>query len=176
MKYLISAGHGGDDPGATHAGRTEAAIALDMRDRVAEQLLALRHVTLMDGARGENWTLKRALPLIKGVDLAVELHCNAHTNLHASGVEVISLPAQKRVAQRIAQSIAAATGQKLRGQGGWIDQTQSARGRLAFVNAGGLIVEMLFMTHAPSLAALDADPDKVAKAIAVAMCANQIGG
>lgn len=176
MNYLISAGHGGDDPGATHAGRTEAAIALDMRDRVAEQLLALRHTALMDGARGENWTLKRALPLIKGTDLAVELHCNASANLHARGVEVIALPDKKLVAQRLARAIAEATGQNLRGDGGWIDQSQSARGRLAFVNAGGLIVEMLFITHAPSLAVLDKDPNKLALAIAAAMCGNQVGG
>jgi N-acetylmuramoyl-L-alanine amidase len=176
MKYLISAGHGGADPGAVANGHTEASIALDMRDRVAEQLLALRHTVYMDGARGQNWTLKQALPLIKGTDLAVELHCNAHANLQARGVEVIAMPAKKLVAQRIARALAEATGQPLRGAGGWIDQSQSARGRLAFVNAGGLIVEMLFITHLPDLQRLNADRDAAAKALAVAVCANQVGG
>jgi N-acetylmuramoyl-L-alanine amidase len=59
MKYLISAGHGGTDPGACANGHTEAAIALEMRELIADRLLQMRHTVLQDGGRGENLPLKQ---------------------------------------------------------------------------------------------------------------------
>lgn len=174
MKYLISAGHGGTDPGACANGYTEAAIALEMRELVVKRLLEMRHAVLQDGAQGENLPLKQALAMVKGTDLAVELHCNAAANLQASGVEVIAPPALKPVAQRIARAIAAETGQKLRGQGGWVDQSQSQHARLAFVQAGGLIVEMVFITNLADLRTFLAAKERVAMAIAGAICAYEV--
>lgn len=173
--YLISAGHGGTDPGACANGYKEADVALHMRDLVAKHLRDLRHTPRTDGAAGINWTLAQALPLIKGTALAVELHCNAAANAAATGVEVIALPQHKAIAQRLARAIAAETGQRLRGLGGWIDQTQSARGRLAFVNAGGLIVELVFITNPGDMQRFMDARDRVALAIAAAMCGNEVG-
>lgn len=174
MKYLISAGHGGPDPGACANGQTEAAIALQMRDLVATRLLEMRHTVFTDGGRGENLPLKQALALVKGTDLAVELHCNAAANAQATGVEVIAPPALKPTAQRIARAIAGETGQKLRGQGGWIDQSQSQHAKLAFVQAGGLIVEMVFITNASDLKNFMAAQERVAMAVAGAICAYEV--
>ena len=47
-------------------------------------------------------------------------------------------------------------GSEQEGDGGWIDQSQSARGRLGFVQAGGMIVELFFLTNTADLAAWDA--------------------
>ena len=170
--YLISAGHGGTDPGGVGHGHTEAAVCLDLRDRVAARLRAMRHTVRTDGGTGVNWTLAQALTLIRGTDLAVELHCNGWTTATATGVEVISLPRHKAAAQRLARAIASATGQRLRGDGGWIDQSQSARGRLAFVNAGGLIAEVVFISNAADLQRFLSARDRVADAIAAAMVAK----
>lgn len=172
--YLISAGHGGTDPGAVGSGHREADVCLDMRDRVAAELRRLGAPVRTDGATGVNWTLAQALPLIKGAALAVELHCNAAANPSATGVEVIALPAQKAVAQRLARAIAQATGQRLRGDGGWIDQSKSARGRLAFVNAGGLIAELVFISNPGDMQRFMAARDRVAVAIAGAMLGNDV--
>lgn len=174
MKYLISAGHGGPDPGACANGCTESAIALEMRNLVAIRLIEMRHTALMDGALGDNLPLKQAIALVKGTDLAVELHCNAAANLQAGGVEVISHPSLKPVAQRIARAIALETGQKLRGLGGWIEQSQSQHSRLAFVQAGGLIIEMVFITNAGDLNKFLSIKDRVAQAIAGAICAYEV--
>lgn len=174
MKYLISAGHSSADPGACANGHTEAAIALEMRDLVAKRLLEMRHAVLMDGDIAENLPLQTAIALIDGTDLAVELHCNAAANHQATGVEVIAPAHLKLVAQRIARAIAAETGQKLRGELGWIDQTQSARGRLGFIEAGGLIVEMVFISNAGDLRTFLAAKERVAMAIAGAMCAYEV--
>ena len=173
--YLISAGHGGTDPGACANGYKEADVCLQLRDLVAAELRKLRHTVRTDGGTGVNWTLAKALPLINGTALAVELHCNAAANAAATGVEVIALPEHKAVAQRLARAIAAETGQRLRGVGGWIDQTQSARGRLAFVNAGGLIVELVFISNPGDMQRFMDARERVALAIAAAMCANQVG-
>lgn len=174
MKYLISAGHSGTAPGACAHGYTEAGIALEMRELVAMRLIEMRHTVLQDGDLGENLPLKQALALIKGTDLAVELHCNAVANPKATGVEVISSPHLKPVAQRIARAIAAETGQRLRGELGWIDQAQSHHGRLAFVQAGGLIVEMVFISNASDLNTFLQAKERVALAMAGAICAQEV--
>lgn len=171
--YLISAGHGGTDPGAVALGRKEADIALTMRELVASRLLEMRHTVLQDGGQGVNLPLRDALKLIKGTSLAVELHCNAGLAT-ATGVEVIAPPALKLVAQRIARAIAGETGQRLRGQGGWIDQTQSQHHRLAWVQAGGIIVEMVFVTNAGDMQTFLQRQDRVAQAIAGAICAYEV--
>lgn len=176
MKYLISAGHSATDPGAVAHGHTEAAICLDMRDRVAARLLEMQHTVFCDGNAGENLPLAQAVKLITGTDLAVELHCNASANQHATGVEVIALPAMKAVAQRIARAIASETGQRLRGDAGWIDQTQSQHPRLAFVQAGGLIVELVFMSNLADLTAFFSKQEAVVMALAGAICAYEVAG
>jgi len=175
MKYLISAGHGGPDPGACANGYKEAAITLNMREMVATRLLEMRHTVFQDGGKGVNLPLPQAVAMIKGTDLAIELHCNAGPAT-ATGVEVIAPPALKPVAQRIARAIAGETGQKLRGEVGWIDQSQSQHPRLAFVQAGGLIVEMVFITNAGDLQTFLARKDRVVMAIAGAVCAFEVAG
>jgi len=148
MRFTVTAGHGADDPGAVaKSGETEAALMTELRDIVAIKLRNMGHEVKTDGARWENWPLLRALKLIPQSDVAIELHTNAFTKDSAGGVEVISLPSQKEMARSLARRIAHTLEIPVRGMGGWIDQSASARGRLAFVNAGGLIVEVFFISN-----------------------------
>ena len=39
------------------------------------------------------------------------------------------------------------TKDNVRGDNGWIDQSKSARGKLGFVEAGGIIVELFFLSN-----------------------------
>lgn len=152
MRFTVTAGHGDKDPGAVaKTGETEAALMTELRDLVADKLRSMGHEVKTDGAKWENWPLVRALKLIPEADTAIELHTNAFTNPAAGGVEVISLPAQREMARTIARRIAHTLETKVRGAGGWIDQSESARGRLAFVNAGGLIVEVFFISNPDEL-------------------------
>lgn len=153
MKFTVTAGHGDKDPGAVaKTGETEAQLMTELRDLVAVKLRAMGHEVKTDGARWENWPLVRALRLIPQADTAIELHTNAFISEKAGGVEVISLPAQREMARTIARRIAHTLEVPVRGAGGWIDQSASARGRLAFVNAGGLIVETFFLSNPEELA------------------------
>jgi N-acetylmuramoyl-L-alanine amidase len=173
MKLTITAGHGGSDPGAVaKTGETEAALMTELRDIVARKLRAAGHTVKTDGALWQNLPLVHALTLVPGSDAAVELHTNAHTNTAATGVEVVSLPAQRELARTIARRIAHVLELPVRGAGGWIDQAQTARGRLGFVRAGGLVVEVFFLSNPQDLAKFQARKWLVASAIATAMTEN----
>lgn len=151
MSVLISAGHGAGDPGAVAYGYKEADIVLELRDIIASKLRAAGVTVKTDGNKAENLGLRDAIKLIAGTDVAVELHCNAAANKEARGVETISLPSKKLLSQRLSKAIAGVTGDKLRGEAGWIDQSKSARGKLGFVQAGGVIVELFFLSNKESL-------------------------
>jgi len=152
-QVFISAGHSNSDPGATANGTTEAALAVELRDMLAARLRAIGVDVVEDGIDGQNLPLSTAVKMIAGKVLAVELHFNAAANPAATGVECISLPAKKVAAQRLAAVTAGTLGLKLRGASGWIDQSQSARGKLAFVQDGGLILEVCFISNPADLKA-----------------------
>lgn len=169
MTFTVTAGHGEGDPGAVYAGHTEADLMAELRDMVAGRLRDMGHEVRQDGIGKVNRALTYAMTLIAGSRCAVELHTNAAANPAATGVEVIALPAQKAKAQQVAQAIARELGLKLRGMGGWIDQTMSARGRLGFVARGGMVVEVFFLSNPEDLASYMLRKEAVARAIAEAM-------
>ncbi|MCB4365395.1 N-acetylmuramoyl-L-alanine amidase [Hydrogenophaga taeniospiralis] len=170
MKFTVTAGHGGRDPGAVAAdGTTEAAIVTELRDIVAGKLRGLGHAVRTDGGLLTNLPLVHALTLVPGADLAIELHCNASESRAARGVEVVSLHAQVEQARTIARKIAHVLETPVRGAGGWIDQRQSARGRLGFVRLGGLVVECFFLSNPEELAKYEARKWRVATSIVEAI-------
>lgn len=152
MKFVVTAGHGGNDPGAVALGYKEAELMTELRDIVDLKLKAAGHEVLTDGRRGANLPLKFAIGLIPGAAAAIELHTNAFGNAAASGVECVGLPRDRIMCQRIAQAIARVLETNVRGDHGWIDQSHTARGRLGFVRAGGIVVETFFITNPPELA------------------------
>lgn len=170
MIIAVTAGHGGRDPGAVATtGQTEAALMSELRDIVASKLRAEGHTVRTDGARWQNLPLVHALTLVPGSDVAIELHTNAAASPAAQGVEVVSLPGQKELARTIARRIAHTLEIPVRGSGGWIDQAQTHRGRLGFVRAGGLVVEVFFLSNPEELAKYEARKWLVASAIVKAI-------
>lgn len=164
--YTVTAGHGASDPGAVYFGYTERELMTELRDLVANKLRAKGHEVRTDGERGINLALTHALHLIAGSAAAVELHTNAAANAAATGVEVVALPAQRELAQRLARAIADVLRLPLRGQLGWIDQSASARGRLGYVARGGMVVEVFFLSNLKDLAVYQSKKWLVAQAIA----------
>lgn len=174
MKLTVTAGHGAGDPGAVaKTGETEAALMTELRDKVADLLRADGHQVKTDGAPWQNLPLVHAITLVPGADIAIELHTNAVENPAAKGVEVISMPSQKPEAWRIAQAISRVMEIPLRGEAGWIDQTKSARGRLGFVRAGGMVVEVFFLSNPEELAKYLDRKTLVARVIADAMAGRR---
>jgi N-acetylmuramoyl-L-alanine amidase len=170
--YTVTAGHSEAEPGNTWGGLREADLMLDLRHMVADKLRASGHLVREDGARGVNAALVRAIALIPGAHLAIELHTNASNNRSATGVEVVALPAQRAAAQRVAKAIADVLGIPLRRAAGWYDHhlIKPDRGfEPGFSRRGGLIVEVFFQSNPADLAAYQAKKWMVATAIAKAL-------
>ena len=163
---VVTAGHSDKDPGAVGQGTTEAAVALEFRNLVAERLAARGVEVITDGAGAVNLPLGDAMALVARGVVAVEFHCNAAAAEQATGVESISLPAQKELCQQLSAAVAGALGLRVRGNAGWIDQSQSHRGRLGYVQAGGIICELFFLSNARDYAAYQANKDACADAVA----------
>ena len=169
MNFTITAGHGDSDPGAVSGPFCERDLMTELRDMVAAYLAAAGHKVKTDGVRWQNLPLVHALTLVPGSDWAVELHTNASVNPAATGVEVISLAKDKQRAQRLARAIAGSLGLRLRGDAGWIDQAQSARGRLGFVRAGGIVAECFFISNPSDLESYQERKSLLADTIAALM-------
>lgn len=171
MKFLISAGHGGTDPGNTASGRKEADIAVELRNIIASKLRASGHDVVTDGNLRENFTLVDAIKLIVSGRTCIEIHTNAGPPT-AQGVEVIAETKHAKLAKNIAKGIADVLGTSLRRDKGFFDYAQLVReqGRtLGFVKKGGIIVETFFQSNAKELAAYDAKKWLVASAIVKAL-------
>ena len=149
MKFVICAGHSNSDPGAVRNGVTESALAVELRKIVALKLRNLGHEVYTDGSQSsENLPLNDAIALVKKHNCtALELHFNASASPSANGVECLGLVKDKKLCQNISNGIAGVLGSKVRGDNGFKTQEESARGKLGFVNAGGIIVETMFLSN-----------------------------
>ena len=148
----------------------EADLAVKFRNAVLHYLQQDKSIiTRTDGYGKTNLSLNEAAKLIDGADLSIEWHLNASSNPTATGVETIALPKDKVLAQKISSVVAQAFELKLRGQDGWIDQSESARGKLLFVSKGGLIGELGFINSTKDLEAFESRYWVAAKAVAEVM-------
>ncbi|WP_171532429.1 N-acetylmuramoyl-L-alanine amidase [Acinetobacter defluvii] len=147
----VTAGHSNIDPGAVNGKFKEAELVTKFRNAVAHYLKEAGIAIKTDGVGSDNHNLNTAIKLIKDSDIAVEFHMNAAANKAAYGIETIALSKDKKLAQDLSKVVAKAFNSKLRGDDGWIDQSQSARGKLGFVNNGGLIVELGFILNEAEL-------------------------
>jgi len=153
--FLISAGHTnapGQDRGAAGSGYIEGVEAVEIRDSLAATLRNKGCSVIEDGADGVSEPLKKAIVLARKADVAIEIHFNAGPPA-ATGIEVLAKSKHTKLAQRLAQAIHDATGIKLRGDGGWKSDSSGQHHRLGFCEAGGLIVEMCFISNASDMAA-----------------------
>lgn len=162
----ITAGHSNSDPGAVNGKTKESELVTNFRNAVSHYLREAGVQVKTDGSGAKNDPLASAIKLISGSEVAVEFHMNAASSKQANGVETIALPNDKKLAQDLSAAIATAIGSRLRGDKGWIDQSKSARGWLAYVNAGGLIVELGFISNEDELARFNARYWLAAKAVA----------
>lgn len=160
---FISAGHSAQDPGAVGNGVTEAAVVLEFRDLVAHYLQLAGAMFDRDGAKGENLPLREAVKRIPRGGLAVEFHLNAAASPSATGVETLSAAGLKPFGAGLCAVIAARLGIRNRGAKG---EDAGQHSRLAFVQAGGVIVELFFVSNPADLAAYQAVKWLLAKDVA----------
>lgn len=167
-KILISAGHTNnprDDRGAAGNGYIEGRETLRLRNQTAAVLRAKGVEVVEDGADGVSEPLRKALRLVPGTDAAVEFHFNAGPK-SATGIEVLSKKNRKVLGQRIAKAIGAATGLRIRGEQGWKSDSSGQHHRLAFCEAGGLIVEVCFISNRSDMLAYEKHFDAICEGVA----------
>lgn len=154
MKSIyLSAGHSGIDPGATAFGRKEADIAVEFRNIISFYLHRANIPYEMDGVGTENLPLREAVVKARRHPIGVEFHCNASNLPNATGVETLSAPGDLSLGSRICHAISEGLGIRNRGAK---PENAGQHHRLAFVRAGGIIVELFFITNASDLAKYDA--------------------
>ena len=169
----VTAGHSNKDPGVVNGKFKEAELVSQFRNAVAYYLREAGIQYKTDGVGTTNQNLNAAIKLIKGSSVAVEFHMNAATSKQANGIETIALPKDKKLAQDLSKAVADAFGSRLRGDNGWIDQSQSARGKLGFISNGGLIVELGFISNEEELFQFNARYWSAAKAVAMILIKHE---
>lgn len=179
MRILVSAGHTNNpnsDRGAAGNGFIEGVEAVKIRDAVAADLRLRGFEVVEDGSDGVNDPLKKAIALAKTSDIAIEIHFNASTNATATGVEVLAKPKNKKLSQEIAKSIAANLDIPMRGvDSGWKSDSSGQHHRLGFCEAGGLIVEVCFISNPKDMQSYRESFTAMCSGIATAVADNTVG-
>lgn len=168
-QIVITAGHSNRDPGAVGNGLTEADICTDFRNLVAHYLKAAGANFVTDGKDGQNLPLPQAIALVKGAGkngVSVEFHCNASANPAASGVETLSGAKDTALGVALCKAISEAMSIPNRGAKG---EGSGQHSRLGFVQAGGLIVELFFISNPQDLRKYLDKKWLIAKAVATVL-------
>lgn len=174
---FVSAGHSDTDPGAVttqlvgcdalgrdiRLTRREADIAVEFRNMVAFYLQRAGVPHELDGHGTQNLPLREAAARARRHPIGVEFHCNASDNPKATGVETLSAAKDSALGARICDAIAGALGIRNRGAK---PENAGQHHRLAFVQAGGIIVELFFLSNPADLASYDARRWLAARAVA----------
>lgn len=170
---VLTAGHNSiKDFGAVSKDKkwTEAKIVTDLRNRVKKLLQADGYTVITDGDGENNLILSEAVALIPMGEVAIELHLNAAESAQANGIEALAKSNLKSKCQTLCKSISDDMKYKIRGSdGGWKSTDSGQHSRLAFCEAGGIILELFFISNQTELDSYINDPDRLAKAIAEAI-------
>jgi N-acetylmuramoyl-L-alanine amidase len=147
-RIFLSAGHSETDPGAIAFGVREADVAVEMRNMVSFYLHDLGVLHGVDGTGTTNIPLSQATKLARGFDISLEFHCNASENSGAGGVETLQGEKDRALGDALCTAIASTMGIRNRGAK---PENAGQHHRLAFVQAGGVIVELFFLTNPKEL-------------------------
>ena len=169
-KIIISAGHGGNDPGAVANGYTERDLAIEFRELLVKELLLLGVKPLIDDNKN---ALVQTLQWLKGVlksdkTVCIDIHWNAAIP-KARGTEIIIPDKPSLFESSFAKEILdifVSNGFTSRGVK---TESQTARKRLGWMRplAENILIEMAFLTNTLDLELYKMVKYKLAKELAV---------
>lgn len=168
---FLSAGHSNVDPGAVAFGRKEADIVAEFRNIVSFYLMQAGVQHHVDGAGTDNVPLVETIKLIGSNRPAIEFHCNAASSVLASGVETLSGPKDIALCKELCAAVSHVFNINNRGAK---PENSGQHHRLAFVQAGGIILELFFISSPKDLAAYDAKKWLAAKEVANILAGRQL--
>lgn len=177
---FLSAGHSETAPGATTIQvstvqsvthkilRREADIAVEFRNLVAYYLREAGVTFETDGTGTRNFPLSEAVKKARKHPIGVEFHCNSVENPSATGSECLSAPKDKALSAALSAALARSLNIRDRGAK---PENAGQHHRLAFVQAGGIIVELFFLSNPDDLAMYDQRKWLAARAVAEVLIA-----
>ena len=148
-KIIISAGHGGNDPGAVANGYTERDLAIEFRELLVKELLLLGVKPLIDDNKN---ALKQTLAWLTGKysskDILLDIHWNAASS-KARGTEVIVPDNASTFENNFAKNILNVFVSNGFVNRGVKPESQTARKRLGWMRppAENILIEMGFITN-----------------------------
>ena len=176
MSIFISAGHSNTDSGAVNGTQTEANVVRDMRNMVAHYLREAKVNFRTDGTGLTNLPLKEAGRLASTAEIAVEFHCNSFHLPTAQGVEALAGVKDKELSKKLCSAVSKHMNNTIRGgDGGWKDQGSGQHSRLFFVQKGGIILELFFISNPKELARWEEVKWLVAREVAEVLI-DAVGG
>lgn len=143
-QIVITAGHSNSDPGAIGGQLKEAHVVTDFRNIVAFYLERAKVPFITDGEGSDNKPLSQAVKLITPDSIAVEFHCNSFTKPSATGVETLSAAKDYELGRKLCEAVSETLGIVNRGAK---SEDSGQHSRLAFVRAGGIILELFFISN-----------------------------
>ena len=169
-KIIISAGHGGNDPGAVANGYTERDLAIEFRELLVKELLLLGVNPLIDDNKN---ALKQTLAWLKGVlksdkTVCIDIHWNAAIP-KARGTEIIIPDKPSLFESSFAKEILDVFVSNGFTSRGVKTESQTARKRLGWMRplAENILIEMAFLTNTLDLELYKMVKYKLAKELAV---------
>ncbi len=169
-KIIISAGHGGNDPGAVANGYTERDLAIEFRELLVKELLLLGVKPLIDDNKN---ALVQTLQWLKGVlksdkTVCIDIHWNAAIP-KARGTEIIIPDKPSLFESSFAKEILDVFVSNGFTSRGVKTESQTARKRLGWMRplAENILIEMAFLTNTLDLELYKMVKYKLAKELAV---------
>lgn len=119
-----------------------------MRNMVGVYLKEANISYIQDGTGNTNLPLREAGKLAEQATIAVEFHCNAFSKESAQGVEALAQSKDKAISKKLCSAVSKHMNNTIRGnEGGWKDQGSGQHSRLFFVQKGGIILELFFISN-----------------------------
>ncbi len=168
-RVIISAGHGGTDPGASGNGYIERDLAIELRNLIVAELKSLGVSAIIDDDKN---ALKQTLLWLKGKfssgDILLDIHWNASANPEAKGSEVIIPESASAFEMNLAKELLKCFvffGFRARGVR---SESETARKTLGWMrpNAQNVLIEVCFITNLTDMKLYQANKWGIARKIA----------
>lgn len=169
-KVILSAGHGGTDPGASGNGYVERDLAIEFRNLLVNELKALKINPLIDDDKN---ALKETLAWLRGKfgskDILIDIHWNAAANPEAKGSEVIIPDTGSYFEKSLGKALLRVLTDLGFKDRGVKPEALTARRSLAWMkpNAENILIEMCFISNALDMKLYQANKNTIAKRMAL---------
>jgi N-acetylmuramoyl-L-alanine amidase len=171
-KIILSAGHGGTDPGAVSGSYIERDLAIELRNLIVKELNSLGIKPLVDD---NNNALKQTLAWLRGKfgskDILVDIHWNAAGSREANGSEIIIPNVSSQFERDLANALLKVLTDIGLRKRGIKSEALTARKTLAWMrpNAENVLIEVCFITNPTDMKLYEANKLAISRRIAAVL-------